>query len=121
MPETLVPWYADDSGAVGKAADTARGLKFLQEEGPKYGYHPEPAKCTYVCKAKDPFPTNNDGSSQPHHTSSKPTTLKPTQSPTANPTQTPTSLPMSLQLQQISLQQINQLVIRRAHQQAYDW
>jgi hypothetical protein len=49
MPETLVPWYADDSGAV----DTARGLKFLQEEGPKYGYHPEPAKCIYVCKAKD--------------------------------------------------------------------
>jgi hypothetical protein len=52
MPVTLV-WYADDSGAVGKAADTARGLKFLQEEGPKYGYHPEPAKCIYVCKAED--------------------------------------------------------------------
>ena len=53
LPETLVPWYADDSGAVGKAADTARGLKFLQEEGPRYGYHPEPAKCIYVCKAED--------------------------------------------------------------------
>ena len=53
MPETLVPWYADDSGAVGKAADTACGLKFLREEGPKYGYHPEPAKCIYICKAKD--------------------------------------------------------------------
>ena len=51
LPETLVPWYADDSGALGKAADTARGLKFLQEEGPRYGYHPEPAKCTYICKS----------------------------------------------------------------------
>jgi hypothetical protein len=53
LPETLVPWYADDSGAVGRAADTARGLQFLQEEGPRYGYHPEPGKCIYVCKAED--------------------------------------------------------------------
>ncbi len=53
MPEMLVPWYADISNAVGKAADTACGLKYLQEEGPKYGYHSEPAKCIYVCKAED--------------------------------------------------------------------
>ena len=53
LPTTLVPWYADDSGAVGRAADAAQGLKFLQEEGPRYGYHPEPSKCTFICKAED--------------------------------------------------------------------
>ena len=53
IPEALVPWYADDSSAVGKSADAARSLKYLQDHGPKYGYHPEPAKCVYICKAED--------------------------------------------------------------------
>ena len=29
IPEALVPWYADDSGAVGKSSDAARSLKYL--------------------------------------------------------------------------------------------
>ena len=35
IPEALVPWYADDSSAVGKSADAARSLKYLQDHGPK--------------------------------------------------------------------------------------
>ena len=38
----LQPWYADDASSVGTAADNARCLAFLVENGPKYGYHPQP-------------------------------------------------------------------------------
>jgi len=31
IPEALLPWYADDSSAVGKSADAARSLKYLQD------------------------------------------------------------------------------------------
>jgi hypothetical protein len=53
IPDALQPWYADDSSAVGPAAQSARCLQLLQQRGPKYGYFPEPAKCIYICKAED--------------------------------------------------------------------
>ena len=53
IPEALsacatIMVYADDTSTVRKAADTARSLKYLQDHGPY-----EPAKCVYICKAKD--------------------------------------------------------------------
>ena len=53
IPNALQPWYADDSSAVGTAAQSAKYLQLLQQWGPKYGYFPEPAKCIYICKAVD--------------------------------------------------------------------
>ena len=53
VPGALQPWYADDSAACGTALDNAKCLEFLIREGPKYGYHPVPAKSWYICKAED--------------------------------------------------------------------
>ena len=55
VPGALQPWYADDSARVacGTALDNAKCLEFLIREGPKYGYHPVPAKSWYICKAED--------------------------------------------------------------------
>jgi len=53
VPGALQPWYADDATSVGTAADNTRCLAFLVENGPKCGYHPQPEKSWYVCKAED--------------------------------------------------------------------
>jgi len=44
VPGAFQPWYADDASLVGTAADNARCLAFLVDNGPKYGYHPQPEK-----------------------------------------------------------------------------
>ena len=37
-------WYADDSGAPGALENLVEWLSTLTENGPKYGYYPEPSK-----------------------------------------------------------------------------
>ena len=38
------PWYADDALSIGTAADNAQCLAFLVQNGPWYGYFPQPGK-----------------------------------------------------------------------------
>jgi hypothetical protein len=45
-------WYADDSSAIARFAKLVTWLTRLMEEGPKYGYFPEPAK-SYLIVAPD--------------------------------------------------------------------
>ena len=40
----LQTWYADDSGALGALENLVEWLSTLTENGPKYGYYPEPSK-----------------------------------------------------------------------------
>ena len=53
VPEALQPLFADDVTPVGPAGPNARCLKFLCDNGPRYGYFPEPEKSFYVCKGED--------------------------------------------------------------------
>ena len=53
IPEALQPWYADDAAAAGEAVHNARCMNFLVENGPRYGYFPEPEKSHYICKGED--------------------------------------------------------------------
>ena len=41
-------WYADDSGALGALENLVEWLSSLTENGPKYGYYPEPSKSYLV-------------------------------------------------------------------------
>ena len=43
-PKYLQTWYADDSGALGALENLVEWLSSLTENGPKYGYYPEPSK-----------------------------------------------------------------------------
>ena len=53
IPQTLQPWFADDSASAGRAAHNAACLNYLIENGPRYGYYPNPAKSWYICKEED--------------------------------------------------------------------
>ena len=44
----LQTWYANDSGALGPLENLVEWLSFLTENGPKYGYYPEPSKSYLV-------------------------------------------------------------------------
>ena len=44
----LQTWYADDSGALGALENLVEWLSSLTENGPKYGYYPEPSKSYFV-------------------------------------------------------------------------
>ena len=50
IPQTLQPWFADDSASAGKARHNAACLKYLMKHGPRYGYHINPGKSWYICK-----------------------------------------------------------------------
>eukprot|EP00956_Cyclotella_meneghiniana_P042116 scaffold248361_cov42-Cyclotella_meneghiniana.AAC.1 len=52
VPEVTTPQFADDLAAVGNLSDCAMALEFLIEEGPKYGYFPEPEKTHIICTAE---------------------------------------------------------------------
>jgi hypothetical protein len=41
VPNALVPAYADDTAAAGKAV---HNLSYLLHHGPRYGYFPDPGK-----------------------------------------------------------------------------
>jgi hypothetical protein len=41
-------WYADDASAVGSLEHLSQWLKSLIEQGPAYGYHPEPSKSSRI-------------------------------------------------------------------------
>jgi hypothetical protein len=43
--------FADDASAAGKLEVVLAWVQALMEEGPKYGYHPEPSKSVLVVKA----------------------------------------------------------------------
>jgi hypothetical protein len=42
VPDALVPTYADDTAAAGKAVHNAVCLSYLLHHGPRYGYFPDP-------------------------------------------------------------------------------
>ena len=76
VPGALQPWYADDSAACGTALDNAKCLEFLIREGPKYGYHPVPARSWYICKAEDEEDARLAFSSLGLYKSTSPTKVK---------------------------------------------
>jgi hypothetical protein len=43
-PAVDQPWYANDAGAGAKFGQIRAYFERLQEEGPKFGYFPEPSK-----------------------------------------------------------------------------
>ncbi|CAM9911120.1 unnamed protein product, partial [Heterosigma akashiwo] len=43
-------WYADDASAGGKMGQLREWLDALLEDGPKYGYYPEPRKSIAIVK-----------------------------------------------------------------------
>ena len=53
VPEALLPGYADDYTSAGQAQANVSALRFLVENGERYGYYPEPSKSVYVCKGED--------------------------------------------------------------------
>ena len=53
IPNTVQPWFTDDSGPGGAAKDNAACLHYLMDHGPQYGYFPSPAKYWYICKEVD--------------------------------------------------------------------
>ena len=53
IPDNLQPWYADDVSGAGNAVDNAECMLFLKENGPTYGYFPEPEKSLHICKMED--------------------------------------------------------------------
>lgn len=50
---TITPWFANDSAGFGHVEDCAEFLQYLTQEGPTYGYFPEPEKSYFVCKLED--------------------------------------------------------------------
>lgn len=53
VPGALQPWFADDSAVAGTSEQCADCLAFLCQEGPDYGYYPEPEKSWHISKACD--------------------------------------------------------------------
>ena len=53
IPESLQPWFADDSSSGGKAIHNEACLNYLLEHGTRYGYFPSPSKSWYICKEVD--------------------------------------------------------------------
>ena len=53
VPQTLPPWFANDTGAAGKVVYNIKCLAYLVIHGPRFGYYPEPAKSWYICKPED--------------------------------------------------------------------
>ena len=53
VPSALQPWFADDSAIAGTSEQCAECLEFLCEQGPDYGYFPEPEKSWHICKTQD--------------------------------------------------------------------
>ena len=47
VPQSLQPWFADDSGATGNAVHNAECLEY------RFGYYMEPGKSRYICKKED--------------------------------------------------------------------
>ena len=47
-PRVTQPWYADDTGAVGKFGDVMSHFRDLHLRGPARGYFPEPTKSILV-------------------------------------------------------------------------
>lgn len=43
-------WYADDSACIGKLEEIRQWMSQLENEGPKWGYHPEPRKCFLIIR-----------------------------------------------------------------------
>ena len=48
VPNSVQPWYADDSGMVGNVTALATAQRLLLELGPKRGYFPEPSKSILI-------------------------------------------------------------------------
>ncbi|KAL7503938.1 hypothetical protein ACHAXN_001656 [Cyclotella atomus] len=53
VPEAVTSMFADDAAVVASFHDCTMCLEFLAEEGPKYGYYPEPEKTHDICKLED--------------------------------------------------------------------
>ena len=53
IPESLQPWFADESSSGVIAIHNAACLNYLLEHGPRYGYFPSPSKSWYICKEID--------------------------------------------------------------------
>ncbi|KAL3795565.1 hypothetical protein ACHAWO_009861 [Cyclotella atomus] len=53
VPGALQPWFADDSAVAGTSEQCADCLDFLCQEGPAYGYFPEPEKSWHISKQSD--------------------------------------------------------------------
>jgi len=48
-PEKWVQaWYADDSSCISDFHSVLEWFKMISQEGPKFGYFPEPSKCYLV-------------------------------------------------------------------------
>lgn len=53
VADALQTWYADDLSSAGQAHDNAAMFAYIVQHEQRYGYFPEPAKSSYVCKEED--------------------------------------------------------------------